>query len=274
MECRYGPSADKPTVLLVTEIECPLSVMRQVPAECELHQAIFDKAADMLKLEKGRQLVYRGECGRASAIGGEPPQRRRRTDTERKTRLARQRDQCECGAELSDRYETDHVVRLCDGSEDSIDNSEAKCVTCHAENSEIERLGAVYRNPLASQLSIETLGGFFDAPKPLQTVFGDGAEDCVKVDTIRCRSNALIHNLRPLPVASITDEIKPYDPKSAPNHKNFADDADFYYTDAGEPPDDPLEALPYMGPNWYWRENALASMNYGYSKQAGLSNHM
>ena len=42
--------------------------------------------------------------------------------------------------------------------------------------------------------------------------------------------------------------------------------ADFYYIDAGEPQEDPLEALPYMGPNWYWCENAEAIMHLGYSK--------
>ena len=90
---------------------------------------------------------------------------------------------------------------------------------------QIERLGAVYRNPLESHLSIQTLEGFFDAPKPQQIVFGDGSEDCVKPDAIRCRSNALIHNIRPLPVASIVDVIQPYDPRLAHDPYDLSVDA-------------------------------------------------
>ena len=125
----------------------------------------------------------------------------------------------------------------------------------------------MYRNPLESHLSTNVLEGFVDAPKAQQLVFGDGSEDCVKVDATRCRSNALIHNIRPLPVASIVDEIKPYDPRLAHDPYDLSVEADFYYIDAGEPLDDPLEALPYMGPNWYWCENVLAIMHFGYSKK-------
>ena len=39
-----------------------------------------------------------------------------------------------------------------------------------------------------------------------------------------------------------------------------------YYIDAGEPLDDPLEALPYLGPNWYCWENAQAITLNGYAK--------
>ena len=60
-------------------------------------------------------------------------------------------------------------------------------------------------------------------------MFGDGTLDCLEVDVIRCRSNALIHNSFPLPIASIID---------------LHDCADLYYIDAGEPLDDPFEALP------------------------------
>ena len=133
--------------------------------------------------------------------------------------------------------------------EDTIDNIEVTCVTCHAEKSEIERLGAIYRNPLESHLSTSVLEGFFDAPKPQQLVFGDGTMDCVKVNAIRCRSNALIHNICPLPVASIVDDIEMYDASKAQGPLDLYGKADFYFIDAGEPLDDPIEALPYTGPN-------------------------
>ena len=128
--CKYGPSPDKPTVLVVNAAECPLFIIRQVPLECELYQAIFDKAAEMLHLHKGKQLVYRGESASQVAdrlrLEVSRISRHKWTDTERKTILARQNNQCECGAELADHYEIDHVVRLCDGGKDIIDNVDAK----------------------------------------------------------------------------------------------------------------------------------------------------
>jgi hypothetical protein len=57
-------------------------------------------------------------------------------------------------------------------------------------------------------------------------------------------------------VASIVDTAKEWDPGKP----------DFYYIDAGEPLDHPLEALPYLGPNWYCRENTQAIRYHGYAK--------
>ena len=61
VECKYGPSPEKPTTLLFRAANCPLFVVRQVPVECELFQDIFNKATDVLSLQKGKQLVYKGE---------------------------------------------------------------------------------------------------------------------------------------------------------------------------------------------------------------------
>ena len=121
-------------------------------------------------------------------------------------------------------------------------------------------------------MSRNTLEALFDAPtKPQQLMFGDGALDCLKVDAIRCRSNALIHNSWPLPVASIIDEPKEYDYTLAEDATHLHDCADFYYIDAGEPLDDPFEALPYTGPNWYWHENAHHILGYGKSKEGRIN---
>ena len=98
VECMYGPSPDKPTVLLVNAAECPLFVVREVSLECELYQAIFDKAAEMLHLQKGKQLVYKGESGSQVAerlrLEASRICRRQWTNTERQTILARQNNQC------------------------------------------------------------------------------------------------------------------------------------------------------------------------------------
>ena len=110
------------------------------------------------------------------------------------------------------------------------------------------------------------LEAIFDAPKPKQVVVGDGTESCLKVDAIRCRSNALLKNIFPLPVASVVDEIQEYDPSISDNEFELSIEADFYFIDAGEPLDNVLDALPYMGPNWYWRQNADAIVAIGFAK--------
>ena len=101
-------------------------------------------------------------------------------------------------------------------------------------------------------------------------MFGDGTEDCLKVDAIRCRSNTLVHNTFPLPVASIIDEPVPYDPSDATYTRDRHDCADVYYMGTGAPLDDPCEALPYAGPNWYWHENAYAILGHGRSKNGRI----
>ena len=164
--------------------------------------------------------------------------------------------------------ESNRAVRLCDGGEDTVDNAVADCITCHAEKSAIERLGSIGRNPLDSHLSRNA----FKPQQPQQLIFGDGTPDCLKADATRCRSNVLVHNSVPMPVASIIDEPVPYDPKLAQGPYNLHDCADFYYIDAGVPLDDPCEALPYAGPSWYWHENAYAIGAMDDLRTAALTN--
>ena len=64
----------------------------------------------------------------------------------------------------------------------------------------------------------------------------------------------MIHNICPLPVASIVDDIEMYDASKAQGPWDLYGKADFYFIDAGEPLDDPREALPHTGPNWYWKK--------------------
>ena len=74
------------------------------------------------------------------------PSRHQWTGKEYYTILSRQGNTCECGVELTkENTEIDHMARPCDGGEDTISNAVAKCNTCHAEKSEIERLGAAYK---------------------------------------------------------------------------------------------------------------------------------
>ena len=118
------------------------------------------------------------------------------------------------------KFHLDHITGLFDGGEDSLDNIAAKCLACHGEKSETERLGAIYRNSLYSELSRDVLEGFFDAARPQQLVLGDGAEDCAVVDAICCRPNSLLKGDEPLPIASIVDTFKEWNPDK-PDHKRI-----------------------------------------------------
>ena len=47
---------------------------------------------------------------------------------------------------------------------------------------------------------------------------------------------------------------------------------DFMFIDAGDPlGDDPRHALPYLGPNWYWWENAQLILSDGYPKMGKVT---
>ena len=265
IEMKYGKSPDIGDLLIVKAEACPEFRVKKVPQKCELYQAIFEKATEMWNLAKDKQLVYKGEfpsqvCERLR-LEVSKPTRHKWTQKERESVRIRQGELCECGATLeAGKFHLDHVVPLFDGGGDSLDNITAKCLACHGEKSETERLGAIYRNSLSSELSRDVLEGFYNAPRPQQLVLGDGAEDCAVIDAIRCRSNALLKGDDPLPVASIVDKFEEWD-SDKPDYK-----ADFYYIDAGEPLDDVLEALPYMGPNWYHRGNAHRIICDGYAK--------
>ena len=119
IECRYGPSPDKPTILLVTAAHGPTFVIHAPPRAYKLLQSIFDKATDMLNLKQGKQLVYRGEsmaqvCERLR-LEIMRSTRHQWAEKEQDANRAKQDGNCECGVELTDRstYEIDHVVRLC-----------------------------------------------------------------------------------------------------------------------------------------------------------------
>ena len=105
--------------------------------------------------------------------------------------------------------------------------------------------------PRSREVCVVSLQKIHDSGASSETTGdGDGTADCEKVDAIRCRRNALIHNTRPLPVASILGEIVLYDVAKAQDPYDLYGNPDFYYIDAGEPLDDPREALPYTRLNW------------------------
>ena len=110
-----------------------------MPTKCELYQAIFDKATELLNLAKDKQLVYRGEfpsqvCERLR-LEVSRSTRHKWTQKECESVRIRQGCLCECGAILEPgKFHLDHITALFDGGEDSLDNIDAKCLPCHGEN--------------------------------------------------------------------------------------------------------------------------------------------
>jgi hypothetical protein len=113
---------------------------------------------------------------------------------------------CEC--ELEDgQWESDHIVALWQGGEDTVENQEPLCLPCHSERSEQERLYQGARKTIESTFSRELLEMFYAAPKPQQLVFGDGEECLLELDQIRARSNALLKNQDAPPIFDVMDKI-------------------------------------------------------------------
>ena len=61
MTLLYGSSPDDPTTLIVTARDCAKLIVRKVPRDYEMCQAIFKTATEELKLDATKQLVYKGE---------------------------------------------------------------------------------------------------------------------------------------------------------------------------------------------------------------------
>ena len=159
-------------------------------------------------------------------------------------------------------------MALLHGGADELKNLQILCIGCHGEKSEMERLGGIYRKSLYFELSREVLELFKSAPKPRQLVWGDGTNDCVQIDVVACRRSALEYNTHPLPIASVVDRILTAEEWAVTAATSPA--PDFVYIDAGEPLDDVEHALPYMGPGWYWRENAGLIKQFGRCKAGNV----
>ena len=61
IEMKYGKSPDIAELLILKAEACPKMIVKRVPQKCELYQAIFEKATELLNLAKDKQLVYKGE---------------------------------------------------------------------------------------------------------------------------------------------------------------------------------------------------------------------
>jgi len=300
----YGASPDKVTLLMVKARGCPTMFIKEVPEDWRLFQAMYEECARSLGLDPTEKVLYKGEgkaqlCERMRVEIMKHYSRKPLTRSERlkvKNKYGGTCANCEC--ELEDgQWESDHIVGLWQGGKDTVENQEPLCLPCHSEKSEHQRLYQGARKTIESTFSREVLEMFYAAPRPQQLVFGDGKECFLELDQIRARSNALLKNQDALPILGVIDDITPtpwHDDGIAQSDRWYQDEDEseeqhryddeyvlgciqdashFWYIDAGEPLDKPLEALPYMGPRWYWRANAEAILRHGYSKAGKIDRH-
>ena len=239
----YGTNPDEPCGCTLIVRDTPKIICKSVPREAQMLQRICDLATVELGLDPGA-LVYRG-----GSMAGTCEQLRllfskaircKRTESERATIALNQGNKCAaCDTDLVT-FEIDHRRALSEGGSDSVENCHALCLPCHAIKSEEERLCSLVTKPLFSDFSTDVLEGLIAAPKPQQLVWGDGHDNCFAVDAVRCRTNALVQNTEPLPVANVIDRIQVW-----------CDDPDFLFIDAGP---GSLATAPYFGPGWVWKE--------------------
>ena len=270
----YGQSPDLKTGLVLrVGPNIPTIVVRAVPSDFRELQAICEAAGQ--EFGSDEVLVYRGQsrvqiADRLRQLYMKPA-RRCSIDPAVVDRLYDQcRGNCEiCGYAVERRqpgaitdFQVDHVTPLCEGGVDDVSNLQILCNDCHATKTVDERERYIHASPLESRMNRDLLEGFLAAPKPQQLVWGDGADNCLQVDAIRCRTYALTKNDVALPVYSVLDELIAYEPGVS---------ADFYYIDAGDTLDTPSKMLPYTGPGWYWCENFSAVMQHGYSSRGKIT---
>ena len=121
--------------------------IKEVPAEWQLYQAMYEECAKSLGQDPTNKLLYKGE-GKAQVcerIRVEITKHYSRQPLTRSERL-RVKNKCggscaNCGCELEDgKWESDHKAPLWQGGEDTIENQEPLCLPCHDDKSEHEKL--------------------------------------------------------------------------------------------------------------------------------------
>ena len=242
----FGNTPEKVVGCTIQARDCPKLVCKSVPLGAQLLLRICEFATTSLALSPNC-LVYRGQsmgtiCEQLRVFFAKA-NRCKRSGKERAAILHAQGGKCStCDAVLLEgAFEIDHIRALSDGGDDTPGNCRATCTTCHAAKSQEERLSGIVSKPLLSDFSVDILEALIAAPKPRQLVWGDGSRKCIAIDAVRSRTNALVHNTIPIPVACVLD--KP---------QRWCEDPDFLFVDVGA---GSLEMAPYFGPAWYWKES-------------------
>ena len=69
IEMKYGKSPDVAELLILKAEACPKMIVKRVPQKCELYQAIFEKATELLNLAKESSWSTRANFHRKSVSG-------------------------------------------------------------------------------------------------------------------------------------------------------------------------------------------------------------
>ena len=186
-------------------------------------------------------LVYTGEsmasiCSKAFSTLG-VSKRKHVSEQERQTILQRQDSMCAiCGAQLTKKFEVDHIVRLADRGNDTLDNKQGLCISCHTQKTmqEEQSSGTASARGLESVLSpslLQYFSGEGNKPPQFSTVAASQQkrledEDWRSLtvqgfDVNSCRPSALTQSTRRLPVFCVADNLVPLD--------GFQEDYDFYW---------------------------------------------
>ena len=116
--------------------------IKEVPEHWELYQAMYSECATSLGLDPTERLLYKGEgraqlCERMRVEIMKHYSRKPLTRSERLQVMNKCGGSCaNCECELQDgQWESDHIVGLWEGGEDTLENQEPLCLPCHSERS-------------------------------------------------------------------------------------------------------------------------------------------
>ena len=141
--------------------------------------------------------------------------RKKHSNNDRDRILAATGNRCqECGDPgntWDNVLQIDHPLPLRDFG-DNEQEYNVLCHQCHGHKSYLEALTPFQENPLASVFEPSIYESFVQSPKAKQAVqqlHVPKNQTPAEIDVRRCRRSALEQNQYPLPVFSLTDEIKP-----------------------------------------------------------------
>ena len=256
----YGAKADQIKSVSIVANGCPPIKFCSVGKHCEVLNRLTDQIQKTAGFDPPFQ--YRGE---SMAAFGEnlrlavSKHRRCISQPIKDKVLKRQHGCCAICRESLEKTEYDHKTPLADGGGHALENVQALCPPCHAEKSRGERLTS-FGNAGYSELSQDVMEALLDAPKPQQLVFGNGIENCIELDVVKCRRYA-IEKADYLPVGCVLDDIVPY---------VEGDPVDFVYIDAGSADtDDYANFVAYQGPQWMTWELAQWILDTGVRALSG-----
>ena len=217
------------------------------------HSELKDFVARLAELT-GLPLTYRGEglpnltLRMLQTLIKE--KRRYLTPQEKKELLLKQNGRCNSCLEILGDIQCDHVVPLCECTEQVF---QILCPDCHTAKTWAQ---SAHSDILASSFNTETHRLFCESPRPKAMVFEGNevtSDQNLLLDIRRCRSNALRQSPFDFPVFSVLDEIVPAEQRLY----------DFAYLTKRAPktPQSLLQSF-YQGPGWYPRPMQEAFLHF------------